>query len=259
MVAHTDLLRKGIYMTPQEWVAEAKRYLDSYYLFAQRRDPQSTHDGGNQLLDLGIYITMSRELGQCRDFDKERFNTAVRMCYAPNEKPGLLCRHPGETEVQQAHDDYMGVAVGSLYCDENREVAKELGYNHKFYRDNMPDGKIYWGGFFFRFPWVPALLTLCANGRAGLLGRLVMNLYFLSSAFSHRYLKKELSDESGVRLAWVTAMGCKKVGIAKFAIKQYAKQIERKWGGMAKVMQIYHYNDPKHPFVTFFNVAKRMF
>ena len=100
---------------------------------------------------------------------------------------------------------------------------------------------------------------MCANGRAGLMGRFVMNAYFLMSALSHRFIKKELNDESGVRLAWIMAMACRKLGVAKFAINQYAKQIERKWGGMAKVMQIYHYNDPKHPFVTFFDTIKRAF
>lgn len=213
------------------WKQKALTYLDQDGLFAPSPFPKTKWEGGNMIKDLGIFIIMLGKLGELEHQDVDRFNSSIRACY---EETGLLNRNPGRHD-QQAHDDYIGAVTASAYCDQ--EVAKEIAFNNKIYRDNLKDGKIYFGGFFGRFVHLRPLFKLCANGRLNWFDKLILWGYFSIPSSK---------DESNLILKWITAQACKRFQVLQGTVDKFLKS--KNW------LEIFsNYYGKEHVFSEYFH------
>jgi hypothetical protein len=113
-------------------------YTDPDGLVCQDRFP-GKWASGNGLMQTGYYICLLYALNALDKSDIDRFKNTVIGC---QDEPGLYDRNPGRPDLN-AHDDYIGIAGGSVVSGLN--FHKEIfnyGRKHFWFFDNTQSNSI---------------------------------------------------------------------------------------------------------------------
>ena len=109
-------------------------YNDYQVTIDKNPGPWST---GNGMMHTGLVMCMYEALGLLNSVDKMKFKTAVSLV---QKSPGLYHRNPGRLD-QNAHDDLIGIAAGSMVTDSkfHKDIANH-GLKNFFIWNN--DGEL---------------------------------------------------------------------------------------------------------------------
>lgn len=211
-------------------------YLDDDLQVTIDRDPGhwSTQNG---LMHTGVFYTILGINNLVEYADKDRFNRAVKACWA-NGIPGLLNRNPGRPDLE-AHDDYIGVCAASYFLQSM--VGTDIlnyGENNLFCYNNVHPGTFTlqcWQG---KFPGIVGFYRMAANRSPG-------NFQTLAILTNLHLGVKERADQNILMWLMVSVFRSQS---SRFndAIAWWDSELRLKYGTLGNMFKEYFGNS--HPF-----------
>lgn len=217
-------------MTKQELLQAiyTERYLDFNTLVRPNQTDITT--------DNGVLFTSIAQVLSEVDYQQH----AIDACFL---EPGLLNRKPNDTVDQEQFDDYLGLAVGSIYTSQTKHPRDILLYGLKhlfvFNTDNNLQGKDWLGRDVFVF------MVLFAAAFP-LLKWVVWPFLTLYCLFLN---PTTLADSSGIQLQWLYLMAHSKLFGPTLYNKWYTKYKTNIGSFLSAMFSTYY--TPNHPFVEF--------
>lgn len=160
----------------------------------------------------------------------DNYASLVKSCFLED---GLMARWPKNNFDQAAWDDYLGVAVASIYL-KNTELPRSIlwyGLKHGlvYNTDRKLEGK----------DWLLRNIPIWGLMFAAAFPKLKLLAYPLIAATQYFFNTPNLSDTSAIQLQWMFLKGAEKLGFRFQKLDEHEKIIE-------DAMKIYYHKD--HPF-----------
>jgi hypothetical protein len=181
--------------------------------------------------DNGILFT---SIAVVLEFEVPDYVQKVRECFL---EPGLMARWKGNNFDNIAWDDYLAVAVASIYIKEKGLARDILWYGLKHFFVYNTNGKLEAKDFLLRN--IPIWPLIAVSAYPILKYPMYPLMWLVQKFFKDPYKLIQDNDTSGFQLQWLFLYGCSMLG---FMFESFIPHV------LARPEAFKIYYSPDHPF-----------
>jgi len=198
---------------------------------------------GNGLLYTAEYVICLHQRGLLTNTLKSQLTKVYESC---EHYPGVFSRYPGNTDYQNAIDDYIAVATASYLLDGGEMARRVLAHGRQFnwcWDNSDPEAKFTREGFIGRSPSFIAHVQYCAGEDPPPLHWLAWSISVAASTFSSHQDSWLLSNQ----LVYVNPQNL---------VAQYFKyRLKKKWGTPGNIRG-QNFQNMEHPIAKFYELGE---